>query len=353
MTGKERIQRILRREPVDRIGLYEHFWPDTEKAWADTLRGQSFEDCFGLDIQESWPLNLVIDLDFAPRVVAETEETITYLDGNGATMRRHKLHDSTPEHVDFQIRERADWEAARGKLTPDPRRIDFHGYRIARQQAKEAGRFFVWSGVNVFESIHPICGHENLLAGMALDPDWVLDMVTVYSELAVELQRTLFEQEGYPDGIWYFEDMGYKGHPFMSRAMYDELIQPGHIRTIRFAKEHDMPVIMHSCGYVEPLLGGMIEAGIDCLQAIEVKAGMDLLQLQREYGDKIAFMGGIDVRALYSNDREVIDRELEAKIPVMKAGGNYILHSDHSIPKTVTPETYRYFVEKGLSLGTY
>ena len=56
----------------------------------------------------------------------------------------------------------------------------------------------------------------------------------------------------------------------MSRAMYDELIQPGHIRTIRFAKEHDMPVIMHSCGYVEPLLGGMIEAGIDCLQAIEV-----------------------------------------------------------------------------------
>ena len=63
----------------------------------------------------------------------------------------------------------------------------------------------------------------------------------------------------------------------MSRAMYDELIQPGHIRTIRFAKEHDMPVIMHSCGYVEPLLGGMIEAGIDCLQAIEVKAGMDLL----------------------------------------------------------------------------
>ncbi len=44
----------------------------------------------------------------------------------------------------------------------------------------------------MFESIHPICGHENLLAGMALDPDWVLDMVTVYSELAVELQRTLF-----------------------------------------------------------------------------------------------------------------------------------------------------------------
>ena len=29
MTGKERMQRILRHEPVDRIGLYEHFWNDT------------------------------------------------------------------------------------------------------------------------------------------------------------------------------------------------------------------------------------------------------------------------------------------------------------------------------------
>ena len=33
LTGKERISRILKRQPVDRIGLYEHFWGDTTKAW--------------------------------------------------------------------------------------------------------------------------------------------------------------------------------------------------------------------------------------------------------------------------------------------------------------------------------
>ena len=33
MTGKERTLRILAHQPVDRIGLFEHFWGDTHKAW--------------------------------------------------------------------------------------------------------------------------------------------------------------------------------------------------------------------------------------------------------------------------------------------------------------------------------
>lgn len=67
--------------------------------------------------------------------------------------------------------------------------------------------------------------------------------------------------------------MGYKGSPFMSPRMYRSLIMPAHIETIAYAKARGLPVIMHSCGYVEPLLPHMIEAGIDCLQVLEVKAG--------------------------------------------------------------------------------
>ena len=64
-------------------------------------------------------------------------------------------------------------------------------------------------------------------------------------------------------------------------------------------------------------------------------------------------MGGIDVRTLYSNDKEIILRELESKIPTVKQGFNYVLHSDHSIPKTVNYDSYCYFIEKGLELGKY
>jgi uroporphyrinogen decarboxylase len=86
---------------------------------------------------------------------------------------------------------------------------------------------------------------------------------------------------------------------------------------------------------------------------IEVKAGMDLLKLYRDYGERIAFMGGIDVRVLYTNDRAQIDAELQKKIPTVMQNYGYVLHSDHSIPYTVYYDTYRYFVGRGLSLGTY
>jgi uroporphyrinogen decarboxylase len=38
---------------------------------------------------------------------------------------------------------------------------------------------------------------------------------------------------------------------------------------------------------------------------------------------------------------------------LVKEGYNYMVHSDHSIPKTVDYETYRYFIDKALELGTY
>ena len=357
MTGKERIARILKHEKVDRIGLYEHFWGDTHKTWVEQGKvspDANFVDLFGFDMDECWAFNLTADLDFVPQKIAEDEDTVTLLDGNGATLRRHKFHDTTPEHIDFAIKTREDWETRiKPLLTPDPRRINFEGYRRTKEQCAKAGRFFVWSGVNVFESIHPVTGHVNMIMAMIDDPEWVLDMAMTYADLIIELQKMLFEKEGWPDGIWYYEDMGYKGSPFMSPNFYRQMIQPAHEKTIKFAHDNGMPVIMHSCGYVEPLLPYMIEAGIDCLEVIEVKAGMDLIKLHEHFGDRISFMGGIDVRTLYTNDRAVIDRELESKIPIVKQGYNFMLHSDHSIPKTVDFETYQYFIKRGLELGTY
>ena len=113
-------------------------------------------------------------------MLEETEETKLTLDGNGAKLRRHKLHDSTPEHVDFTVTERGGWqEHARPHLVKvDRRRAPFEDYRKARALAAETQRFFCWGGVGPFEQMHPVCGHEHMLMGMALDPDWVIDMAT-------------------------------------------------------------------------------------------------------------------------------------------------------------------------------
>lgn len=357
LTRFERMSNMIHRKPIDRIPVYEHFWDDTLKAWAEKGKvavGEDLADHFGFDMSESFGFNMMADIDFTPQVVEETDETRLIRDGNGALLRRHKLHDTTPEHVDFAVKSRAAWEELiKPKLKVDRRRIDFGRYRTARDAARGAGRFFCWSGLGVFELMHPVCGHENLLVGMALDPDWVRDMARTYARFVMDLQEILFSEEGQPDGIYYYEDMGFKEHPFFSPDMYKEILQDAHMEMIADAKGRNLPVIMHSCGFVEPLVPLMIESGIDCLQVIEVKAGMDLLRLCRAYGDRLSFMGGLDVRAVCSNDRSLIDVELELKIPSAKAGYGFCLHSDHSIPKTVEYETYRYFLERGLELGVY
>lgn len=356
MESIERITNILKHKPVDRIGVFEHFWADTHDAWvAEGHLGQyeSFSKHFNHDMDNAWAFNMMADLDFEPKIIAENEDTITMLDGNGAILKKHKKHDSTPEHVDFTVKEREQWEILKEKIKPENRRINFDWYRSVKESCREDNRFFSWSGVNVFELMHPVCGHENMLVGMALDPDWIHDMAKTYSDLTINLMETLFAKEGKPDGIWFYEDLGYKGTPFISPDMYREIIMPYHVKTFDYAHSLGLPVIMHSCGFVEPLLPSIIEAGIDCLQVMEVKAGMDPIRIHQNFGDKIALMGGIDVRTLYTNDRKIIDSELETKIPIMKQGFNFVLHSDHSIPKTVDYENYKYFIEKGLELGKY
>ncbi len=356
MTGVERTANLMYRRPVDRIGLYEHFWSDTHREWENkgwVKEGENFADIFSFDMEECWPFKMVADLDFVPVTIEENEDTRLVRDGNGALLRRHKKHDTTPEHVDFLVKDRANWlEYIKPKLVADDRRINFEAYRNAKARAKEKNRFFFYSGVLPFELMHPVCGHEYMLMGMALDPDWVRDMVNTYSRLTVELEEILFAKEGLPDGFWYYEDMGFLGRPFMSPQMYMEIVQPGHRYVFDYNKSIKKPVLVHSCGMVEKLIPGLLEAGMDCLQVIEVKAGMDLLKLYKEYGHCLSFMGGIDVRELYTNDIARVRAEIDKKVPIVKAGFGYTLHSDHSIPNTVDFATYREFIEYGLNAGT-
>lgn len=352
LTSIERMARTLERLPVDHVPVAVSPWGVTVERWKkEGFIGpdENVAEHFGQDLCSAGWLNSTADLDMEPIVLEETEETILVKDGNGATLRRHKLHDSTPEHVDFDVRERSAWEE---KIKPflvdlDRRRIPFADYRQGKQFAAEKQRFFCWGGVAPFEQMHPICGHEYMLMGMAEDPEWIQDMVLTLANWTVRHLEVLFAEEGVPDGMFFYEDMGFKEHPFMSPAMYKEIMQPGHKRLFDFAHAHGCKVIVHSCGYVEPLVPGLIEAGMDCLQAMEVKAGMDLVKLCQRFGDRIAFYGGIDVRTLIANDLPAIDKELEKMRYVLEHGGGYILHTDHSEPPEIDYATMRYFIDHG------
>ena len=357
MTSLERMTKVLNFEPVDQTPVAVSPWGATVKRWRDEGHIGPEEDVaehFGQDYRTGGWLNSVADLDFTPVTLEETDETILQLDGNGAKLRRHKLHDSTPEHVDFSVKDRKGWEElVKPKLVDfDRRRIPFEGYRDGKKAAADKQLFYCWAGVAPFEQMHPICGHEYMLMGMALDPEWVKDMVMTYARLTVNHLEVLFAEEGKPDGMFFYEDMGFKERPFMSPAMYEEIIEPGHKLLFEYSHSLGCKVIVHSCGYVEPLVPGMIRAGMNCLQAMEVKAGMDLPTLFSRFGKQISFFGGVDVRCLINNDLKALDAEMDRKIlPVVQGGGGYILHSDHSEPPEINYETMKHFVERGKMLG--
>jgi uroporphyrinogen decarboxylase len=100
---------------------------------------------------------------------------------------------------------------------------------------------------------------------------------------------------------------------------------------------------------VIPLL---IEAGMTCLQPLEVKANMDLLELKREYGDRLAFMGGIDFEVIARGEAAMVE-EIRTKVGLGKDGGGYIYHSDHSVPPKVSLEQYRRVLELAREYGRY
>jgi uroporphyrinogen decarboxylase len=139
----------------------------------------------------------------------------------------------------------------------------------------------------------------------------------------------------------------------MSPSMYREMIYPSHKRLFSFAHSHRLPVILHTDGLIESLIPQLIEAGVDCLQPLEIKAGMDLVKVKKAYGDRLALIGGMDARTLISNDLGRVKQELETKIPAAMAGSGYVLQVDHSVSHQVDYETYKYFVDEGLRIGRY
>ncbi|MCX7013577.1 MAG: hypothetical protein NTW86_13645 [Candidatus Sumerlaeota bacterium] len=357
LSSRERIQKILRREIPDRVGLDESFWGDTLKAW----KAQGYPEAtpphrfFGLDMIHGGGFNLVA---FPGRheVIEETDEWVTAKDANLATMRHWKGRAGTPEHIDFTVRNGETWRAhgfPEVFRTFKPERINLDALARLKQQAREEERFFALAFAEIFELGKNVAGHVNMCIGMIEEPEWIHDMFGAFADMIIGCCDYAFEKIGLPDGVMIFGDMGFKARPFISLAMHNELVLPHNGRIIRHLKAKGLPVIFHSCGFIEPLVPGFIESGIDMLQAMEVKAGCDLRRLKPLYGDKIGFEGNVDVRAMETNDLEKVEEEVRVKVLCGKEGGGYIFHSDHSIPHSVQLKTYQFALECAKKYGTY
>lgn len=95
---------------------------------------------------------------------------------------------------------------------------------------------------------------------------------------------------------------------------------------------------MHSDGAITELVDDLLDCGVQVLNPLEARAGMDAVALRKRYGRNLSFFGNIDA-AKMAGPRSVIAEELHRKIPLAREVG-FIMHSDHSCPPAVSLEKY-------------
>ncbi len=352
MQTRERFARMFAHQEADRIPIIDDPWGATVERWQSEGMGRDvyYVDYFGLDHVAE------IGVDNSPRYPSRViEETPTYkihTSNWGATLRDWSHAGGVPEFLDFTIKDRESWKAAKERMTPSDDRIPWDFLKQNYARWRERGDWIqanLWFGFDVTHSW--TVGTERLLTALVEDPEWCTEMFNHFLDVHIALYDRIWDAGYHFDSVKWPDDMGYKHSQFFSLRTYRKVLRPVHARAVAWAHSKGVKAHLHSCGDVNPFIPDLIEMGMDALNPLEVKAGMDPVHLKRTYGDKLVFHGGIN--AVLWDDTEAIEEEMRRVLPVMKENGGYIFSSDHSVPSSVSLEDFRYIVKLARELGSY
>ena len=352
MTGCDRFLLALAHREGDRVPISDTPWEPTIARWhreglpEDTSPAQFFG-------YERAGTGADLSFQLPTETLEETDTLKVVRDAWGATTRVFKDRESVPELLDYSVTDRRSWEALKPRYAWNDTRANFSALKASCETIREQGFFLHFSAGFGFDRVQRFVGMPRVLTAMLGDPAWVKEMFDATADLIITAAEELLGHGIEFDGAFLWNDMAYRNGPFFSPAAYREIELPAQKRLCDFFHARGLPVILHTDGDVRPIIPLIIEAGFDCLQPLEVKAGMDLVALKAEYGQRLAFMGGIDARAMADPDPAVVEHEIRTKLPVAKRGGGYIYHSDHSVPDNVSFDQYKRVMELVHEYGRY
>jgi uroporphyrinogen-III decarboxylase len=349
MIARERILTALDRRPPDRLAMWETtIWPETLQRWhAEGLPAEAdLNEHFGLD-----PLACVNDL-FDPsfglpeQPREKTEGYRIYVDRYGKTVKEWLAGSNPPSILEPAIRSPNDWERVKPALTPTDTKFNNPVAEAQYQAARSAGHFTAITPAEpMWFVIYLTMGYEHGLRALARAPDLVADMVATYTDYLLAM-LDLTHARGYRfDALWFWSDLCYRGGLLFSPQMARRLVLPHWQRLGQYARAHGMHFMFHCDGNVAQLIPLLLEAGVDAIHPLEARAGNDVRDYKRQFGDRLCLIGNIDADIVATNDRVQIEREVAAKVPVAAAGGGYIYNIDHSVPPTVSLDSYRYLLD--------
>ncbi|MCX8189407.1 MAG: hypothetical protein N3F64_06815 [Nitrososphaeria archaeon] len=185
-------------------------------------------------------------------------------------------------------------------------------------------------------------GFKQFLSDLILRPkiaEAILDNIT---NIMVECIRKFIAPIGqYLDVVFFGDDLGTQTSPIISPQIYNKFVKPRHSKIVEaFKSISNAKVIIHSDGSIFQLLDGLIDAGIDGINPVQVSAkNMDSNLLKERFGEKLVFWGGIDTqRVLPFGKPENVIEEVKRRVFDLARGGGYILASVHNIQPLTPPE---------------
>jgi uroporphyrinogen decarboxylase len=365
----DRMNKALRHEEPDRVPISDFFWGSFLNRWRaekDLPEDTDIYSYYNLDWQVTTPNMDPHIKNF--EIVEENEEEVIVRTGFEATIRK-KFADPMPEFIGFDTDtiEKAEtfefddpWDQRRFFAAGD-NQIAGVGDGFARNSPPWIEtvkglrpNFPVYgSQCEANEYMTRIVGPKNLLMWVGLYPERFGRFVQRTNEWALEqLKAQIKAADGLIDGMVIWGDVAYRKDMFFRPDYWRTYYKPGLKAMVDVCHDNGLPVIYHGCGNVKRIFEDYIEVGIDAYNPLESKAGLDVVDLRRQYGHRMAFCGNMDVIEWASYDKEQLKATVMRKLNAAKGGG-MIFQSDHSVPSNVSAENYEYVVNLVREYGQY
>lgn len=345
MTPKQRVHAALRREPVDRVPISMWFHPDTAKRLSGLLEipREWVDEAMGNDIKMTWVNN-----NYAMEGIIHEHDGESHTDDWGIQwtkdgpfnqISRFPLAGVSPEEVRSYRFPRERQEALLAQMNP---------------LVERRGDYFIGCDVSpcVFEMYWRLRGMDDTLLEMADEPELTDEMFGKCADFAIELAEKACDRFNL-DLVWTGDDVASQQSLMMSPAMWREMIKPHLARVMAVGKRRQLWVAYHCCGALRPIIGDLIEIGLDVLNPVQCNCtGMNAAELKREFGKNLAFMGGVDTQGLLPRGTVAEVRQATRHLlDIMTAdGGGYILAASHTIPpETPFDNIFAMYAEAGIT----
>jgi len=184
-------------------------------------------------------------------------------------------------------------------------------------------------------------GMEDTLVGLHLDEPAILAALAHITEFHCASVKCALEAcSDLCDFMWVGEDFATQRGMMMSPEVWRRHLKPVYARVFSIIKSYGLGVWFHSCGTFRPVMGDLIDIGMDVWETVQAHLeGNEPEVLKAEYGKHITFYGGVSSQStLPFGTPEDVRKEVRERFRVLGKGGGYIIGGDHSFQKNMPPE---------------